>query len=171
MISKLISHPLKNPKPGPQYDPQRERLYSMEREIIGMAVHHGAKRSELLTVVEHACKYYGVPPPRLMVVNRPEQPVFGWTDTKKIVLNRGYHGANVPTLLHELAHWIVDSFDTSRIEAHRPQFVGVYMHLLEKYRLLPEAGFRSLAKKWKVRIGTKYLPEDIKAWAKRNSSA
>jgi hypothetical protein len=171
VISKLITHPGKRPKPGPQYDPQRERVYAMEREIIGMCVHHSAKRADLIGIVEHACKYYGVPVPRLVITNRPDKTVFGWTDHKKIVLNRGYHGANTPTLLHELAHWIVDQFDPLHIEAHRPQFVGVYMHMLEKYRLMPEAGFRSLAKKYKVRVSSKFLPEDLRAWAKRNSSA
>jgi hypothetical protein len=161
MISPLVTRKINQPRRSPAFDPQRELLYKMEREFIGQALHHTVPTKELRATLKHACSYYGVPLPKFKVVNADER-TFGWTSYTTIVLNRGYHGANTVTLLHELAHWIVDHKVHDRVEAHRPQFVGVYMHLLDKYRVLPSAGFRSLAKKWGIRIGRKYLPEHLK---------
>ena len=134
-------------------DPQRHRVYRMERDFMGPCVEGSNKRKTLESVLTHACRKYAVDRPSLKIVRRCDR-TFGWCEDHAIYLNRDFHGNNLMTLLHELAHWIVDQvLETDEIDSvHGGQFSAVYMHLLNAYRVMPEAGFRSLAEEWRVDI-------------------
>lgn len=172
MISQLLTHPIQKPvKVGP-IDPQRSRLYKMEREFVGMAVSHRASNAHLQEISDHACTYYKIKPLKVVVYDKPSEHIFGESvyythdDFETLFghvirLNRGFHGANLMTLLHELSHYIVDDTYENH-EDHGKKFAGVYMHLLAKYRVLPSACFRLLAKKWRVKIAGKFKPDAIR---------
>lgn len=143
----------------------------MEREFVGVSINHRVSRADLQTVADHACKYYRIKPIRVVVFNAPEQRVFGSFNycedetgepyNQVIRLNSGFHGANVTTLLHELAHYIVDSTYEGHA-GHGKKFVGVYMHLLEKYRIIPSDAFRVIAKRRGIEIAGKFKPAAIR---------
>lgn len=172
MISKFLTHPIaRTNKPCPG-DPQRTRLYKLEREFIGTSVYHQVAQKHLRLLARHACAYYHVPLIKIVVYNDKEHKRFGesvsYSDDDfatsyghEIRLNRGYHGANFTTLLHELAHYISDQYYEHHRD-HGPQFCGIYMHLLDKYRILPAFAFRTLAKKWGVRIAGRFKPDAIR---------
>jgi predicted SprT family Zn-dependent metalloprotease len=63
-------------------------------------------------------------------------------------------------LLHELTHYIIDRIYVGH-EDHGKQFAGVYMHLLDKYRIIPSIAFRAIAKKHRVKIAGKFKPGAI----------
>ncbi len=146
----------------------------MEREFVGVSINHSAPRKMLQEISDHACRYYRVKPIRIIVFNEPDRRIFGeslfyYYDDEStgerfdysIRLNKGFHGANVATLLHELAHYIVD--DTyMNLEDHGKKFVGVYMHLLDKYRIIPSSCFRLLAKRHGIKIAGKFKPGAIR---------
>lgn len=151
----LTGNPKKRkPKRSPSYDPQRSAVYLMEREIVGMCVNHTSPRKALVDLTEHVCERYNVPAPRVNITNQPDTKLFGWCDvyTGRIVLNRGFHGANVSTLLHELAHWLVDWYYPEATEWHGPQFMAFYMRLLDQYRLLPMDAFKVMAARRQLKI-------------------
>jgi len=143
---------------------------------MGTAVYHNVGQHNLQLIADHACRYYRIAPIKIVVYNDPEERSMGehiWWDTgdgctvdttkqQKIRLNRGFHGANVATLLHELAHYIMRGTYEGH-ESHGKKFVGVYMHLLDKYRIMPGCAFRALAKKCKVQIAGKFKPDAIRA--------
>lgn len=170
MISWLLTHPIQKPTKADIEDPQRSRLYKMEREFVGTSINHHASRAHLQELANHACAYYKIKPLKIVVYSKPnlrefgesvyyinDMIVFGHT----VRLNKGFHGANATTLLHELAHYIVD--DTyEQHHDHGKQFAGVYMHLLAKYRILPSSCFRLLAKKWRIAIAGKFKPGAIR---------
>lgn len=143
----------------------------MEREFVGCSIYHKVAKDDLETVMRHACTYYRIPAPRLVVYNDPDERAFGHSqydlhsdghmDNFLIRLNRGFHGANLATLFHELAHYIVDNTYEGH-HGHGKKFVGVYMHLLDKYRVLPSVAFRALAKKYRVEIAGKFRPDAIR---------
>ena len=123
-------------------------------------------------LARHVCNYYGVPPVKVVVYNAPDERRFGEAiaeseddfetfSSYKIRLNRGYHGANLTTLLHELAHYISDHYYEHHRD-HGRSFCGIYMHLLDKYRVLPAVAFRLLAKKWGVQISRRFRPAAIR---------
>lgn len=148
----------------------------MEREYCGSSIYHHVKREDLQTVLEHACRYYGVLVPKLTLGRKPKDKVFGRSyvtmDLRpdgsvekyynhEIWLNCAHHGDNVSVLLHELAHHIVDQYFDHAYD-HGKTFCAIYMHLLDKYRILPSICFRVLAKKWNIQIGHRFRPSALR---------
>lgn len=129
-----------------------------------MSVGHTANREWLKRVTRQVCKAYKIPEVPLRFVNDPKNPEFGWTEYEyasktwaRIFLNRGYNGQNLMTLLHELAHCVVDGlYDDA--QDHGPEFCAIYMYLLNRYKLVPMDCFRLMASRWKIRIDYEYLP-------------
>ncbi len=173
MISPQLTRRLPLPLPPwkRRRDPQSSRVYVMERHYVGVCVYHTVTKANLQIVADHVCRYYRVEPVKIdtYVDTRAgaDMSICWWSedenghhDTHKIVLNRAKHGANVTCLLHELAHHIVHSIYVN-IEGHGPEFVGVYMHLLDKYRVMPSCAFRALAKKCRVKIARRFKPDAI----------
>jgi len=133
---------------------------------MGASVYHVVSQFDLQTITDHACRYYRIPVVPVTVYDNPDDrslgefaryEVDGEMKSPRIHLNRGFHGANVSTLLHELAHYVTGQLYVD-YASHGPQFVAIYMHLLDKYRIMPSCAFRALAKKCKVQIAGKFKP-------------
>lgn len=171
MISAFLTRPIPKPAKAVKSDPQRSRFYKMEREFVGSSIYHKVSRDDLESIMRHACAYYKIRAPKLVVYNDKDDRRFGESVSYSIDggpdfghtlrLNRGFHGANVVTLMHELAHYIVDATYENH-HGHGKKFCGVYMHLLDKYRVLPAVAFRALAKKWRIEIAGKFKPAAIR---------
>ncbi len=145
--------------PAPKSDKQRDNVYYLEAEINGWWAMCSSTTKDLEGLLMMVCRYYKVDVPRFRVVRDKKIGDAGWHDPERdeIVLNRSQEGANAMVLCHEAAHYLVDYFYEDR-ESHGPEFVAIYMHLLDRYQLLPHECFRLLARKHKVRIGRKYRP-------------
>jgi len=154
VISRWLTVPYKRYRPVKKTDPQRHKLYSMERELIGQSIHTRSSRKHLRDVIAHACRKYKVKPIALRFINKPEEKLFGYHEAPPpaIVLNQGFHGANLFTLLHELAHYITDCKYTD-VPDHGPEFVKVYMDLLHRYRIIPDYVFKVMAQRHGVTWG------------------
>jgi hypothetical protein len=140
----------------PKSDPQRDNIYWLEAEINGAWNIDSSTRTLLRFVADKVCRYYDVDPVLVLTVNSSDKDA-AWYMCGKIYLNRSYGGANMHVLLHELSHHIVDEVYEDA-ENHGPEFAAIYMHLLDKYCILPFEYFKLLAKKHKVKIGRKYRP-------------
>ena len=172
MISRYLTQVIPDLPERVACDPQRTRLYRLEREFVGGVVNHVVSRKKLQELSNHACRYYRIKPIKVVVFDDPRQRFFsevlcytnndGTPDFGHLIrLNKGFHGANVCSMLHELAHYIAD--DTYHgSQGHGKQFVGIYMHLLAKYRVLPRDCFRLLAKRYRIKIGGKFKPDAIR---------
>lgn len=143
----------------------------LEREFAGCSVNHSATIKDLQVVLNHACRYYRIKPPKLRSYNDPSDRCFGYSESDivdgvrtnpHIFLNTGFHGKNMFTLLHELAHYITD-YTWVGHSGHGPKFVGVFMHLLDKYRIVPSDAFRTVAKRRHIKIAGKFKPGAIRS--------
>ena len=134
-------------------DPQRQLLFSLEGELIGMCIHTHCKREHLEAVIRHACRKYEVSEPVFKIVYK-KQRIFGWCydNDDGIWLNAAFHGDNLHTLLHELGHWITDKIHDKDLPDHSPEFVKIYAELLDAYKLIPLDAFRVVAKRWGLKI-------------------
>lgn len=150
MNLRWYTHDNKYRKPCKK-DPQRHLLYSLERKFIGSCVFTKTEKKAILMVVRHACNKYKVRHPKV-VFGRDKQRLFGYCDDEKLWLNTSFHGQNLVTALHELAHWIVEELEEDEYETHGPEFAAVYMHLLAAYKLLPEVAFRHFAEESGLKI-------------------
>lgn len=165
MISKWFTHPPPKLKPDQKRDPQRRRMYRMEREFDGASIFTRTERHCLEDVLTHACRKYSVPRARL-VIGRSKERLMGYSDDEKVYLNAAFHGQNLQTLLHEIAHWITEHLFEDH-DTHGAEFTAIYMQLLNGYRVLPEFAFRKLARQYKLKIAkledpfkTEIPPED-----------
>lgn len=143
---------LGNPKHAIKRDPQRHKLYAMERTFVGQAVDHVMHRDKLTEVLKHACKRWGCKAPTLTIARQPKYRAFGWIhEGEGIVLNAGFAGQNLSTMLHELAHWITDElYDGAR--DHGPTFCSIYADLMDQYKLLPRYCFLEIAERFGVEV-------------------
>lgn len=133
-----------------------DALYSLEEEFSGPCDHSTSTKMQLDSLTADVCLYYAVDPPNVRTINTRKNTCVGWWDGE-IVLNRAREGVNGMMLLHELAHFLVDEFYTG-VEHHGPEFVAIYMHLLCRWKYLPNRCFRMLAKKHRLKIGRRYRP-------------
>lgn len=176
MISSFLTRRIPKPQPPLKNDPQARKLYKMEREFCGISIYHSVKREHLLTILEHACRYYNISAPKLVLGSNAKDKVFGRSfvtthyrpdgsvekeTDHEIWLNRAHHGANVSVLLHELAHHITDQYFEQHRD-HGKQFCAIYMHLLDKYRILPSDCFRLIAKRRGIKIAKRFRPDALR---------
>ncbi len=132
-------------------DPQRHILFSLERELLGACIHTHCKREHLEAVIQHACKKFKVEKPKLTIVRKSER-VFGRCYDDHLELNAEFHGDNLATMIHELAHWIADRIFEEKIQDHGFEFVCVYAKLLDAYKLIPLDAFKVMAKRWNLKM-------------------
>lgn len=149
----------KNIRPKSKSDPQRHLVYRMERnDLVGMSINTAAPLEHLQAVAAHACRKYGVPQVKVSIFNDPEDRAYGYSYADgRIRLNKGHHGANMATLLHELAHhldWHIEGFDE---EDHGPTFMRYYIDLMDRYKMLPAYAFEAICDNH----GIKYLSSPL----------
>lgn len=134
-------------------DPQRHLVYQMEREYAGTAINTSMSVYHLQEVADHACYKWKVSPVSVDVraLEKPDHKTYGMCTGNIIVLNKAYHGDNLSTLLHELAHWITHQLYPDAYD-HGPEFCDVYADLLDQYKVLPRACFIVLAAKHGVEV-------------------
>ena len=145
--------------PAPKSDPQRDNVYWLEAEINGNWNIDRAPREALLFAIKRLARYYHLPEPKLVLSGTMGEDA-GWYGNNTIYLNRT-KGANVHTLIHEFSHHVIETY-YEEFEPHGREFVGVYMHLLDKYSILPHECFRLLAKKHRIKIGRRFRPRAFK---------
>lgn len=162
MLDKALRGPIRlEPKKFDESDPYAYKLFELEKHFAGACVYHTVSKASLMLLAEDAAFYYNLDPPTIHIVNRPAVKQYGWVENGDIYLNRAIWGANTTTLMHEIAHIVVQSHLPPDVEDHGPEFLGVYMHLLDKYRILPQEAFRLLARKWGLKIHRRYKPEAL----------
>jgi len=154
MINRmLIQRPaLKKPTKS---DSQRHKVYNLERRLMGQCVNAVVPVADLQTVANHACRKWALPKVsvrKLSIKSESDERIMGkWYDDNVIELNPDFHGMNLMTLLHELAHHICDKYE-SGCEDHGPEFAYHYGQLLDKYNCLPFFAWEVLCDDWGIEI-------------------
>jgi hypothetical protein len=88
--------------------------------------------------------------PKIVIVHKKKKP-FGWSE-HKVYLNAEWHGDNMAVLLHELAHWIHDELGDEG-EPHGPEFMHIYIELLDQYKMMPRLLMQLLCASYEVEYG------------------
>ena len=152
MISSWLTSPIGCPKKPLPEDPQRLKLYKLEREYDGVTVYHKVSVKDLQTVANHACRKWKVKPAKIKRYISKEKICGYYVHADStLYLNAQHHGQNTATMLHELAHHITYN-KYSDVQDHGPEFCYIYACLLASYRIMPFDCFMLLAKKWGVKV-------------------
>ncbi len=153
MLSHYLTHPIPPVRKHSNRDPQKYKLFKLEREFVGTCMYHVVAVEDLQRIVDHACKAYDVPPAKVTVFKEyGKKPHDGLYADGVIELNSAYWAQNTCVLLHELAHHIHFAKCPDDTQDHAPAFCRIYAELLNDYRILPYECFELLAKKWGIEI-------------------
>ena len=132
-------------------DSQAHRVFRLESDISGLSIGHKMILKDLQEVAKNVGFTWRVPVPKIELVDKRER-IYGWQDDVGIKLNTPHDGQNLFTLLHELAHWIVVRRDYA-IEDHGPEWVWIYIELLDQYKMLPRECSLLLCQKYNIEVG------------------
>jgi hypothetical protein len=127
-------------------DPNEPRIRLLERYGLRAHFDHVAPLRDLRRIARRLCRLHRVPPVSVSV-HAKRGCGASYLDGRIQLDPRC--GRNLLSLLHELAHHIVEH-RYPRAADHGPRFVHWYMHLADATRLVPLAGFRSLCRKYGV---------------------
>ena len=156
MISKFYTNKRKQPneKLAVKFDPQRHRVYQLEREFRGNSINVSMSRKNLLELARHMCDKWKVPPPKLKLYRSKKDKTMAWCSGTTIALNMAFNGGNLPVLCHEMAHWVLFHLYPEVEQDHGPEFMDVYADLMEEYKVLPRDCLLLLAERYSVEVGT-----------------
>jgi hypothetical protein len=127
-------------------DTQRARVYAWEGQWSDWNACNLTLK-EARDVVHWACKKYGVRPAR---VKQHSDRAYSFSQDGLISFRLDHK--NTAIALHEAAHHIADViFEESRIDDHGPEWLGIYLWLLEGARVAPRIALHSSALAKKLR--------------------
>jgi len=139
-----------------KYDPQRENVYRLEHDAHG-SLENDISLARAMHIANHLCSSYSVPRvPVYFEWDTTDRYAYYEDEVKKhrrIALNVRRGGCNLPTLLHELAHHIIDCHYQRTTQDHGREFAELLRRLYSQYRLTRYERFDELAVKHKVKHG------------------
>lgn len=118
-------------------DPQQELVYLWENDNYRTLFYgHRLPLTKAQKIARSMARFLGIPEPRLSHKrkgkhgNTAEQ----WGDRMFVNLDKA--GWTCALIAHETAHWACDYHGTNR-QDHGPGWLGTYLRLLDKYKVLP----------------------------------
>lgn len=137
-------------------DAQRSRAYTWENELFTGQPQLAPR--QLRALLARVWKFAGFPAatcPELVFSRSLSQSLaFG---TYKISLARW--GRSRWVLLHEAAHCIVAARRSAPVAGHGPEWVSVYIRLLERFGLTGYTGLRASAKSYGLKVASAEVAE------------
>lgn len=129
-------------------DPQKHRVYAWEAEWHDWN-HSGLTLKECRDVVRWACHKYGVKPPRV-AQHDGRAYSFSQGDPFNLISFRRDQ-KNAAIALHEAAHHISGKIFGNTIADHSPEWMGIYLWLLEGFRVAPRIALHASARAKRIR--------------------
>jgi hypothetical protein len=131
---------------GRARDRQQKRAYAWEGDFMYWTPMI-AKNKDIAKVISDACRMYRVPPPKVRFAVRNSQSDSSYYDPNLHEILILPKHREVGTALHEAAHaitdWIIGPWDT---EAHGPEWLGVFITLLDRFKVIPRVAAEAHAK-------------------------
>jgi hypothetical protein len=137
---------------GVAYDLQTRRLYDWEHQWKSFNTTRFTTLYQPRKRIRWACRMYRVPVPAVVW----RSPARGYPDYDPIthrIRIAPYCNSN-PIAIHEAAHAIHDWLFGAAGEPHSPAFVGIYVHLLVKWRVAPATAFVASL----IEAGVRFIP-------------
>jgi hypothetical protein len=154
-------------------DPQQKRAYSWEAGFTTWAP-VGGNESQLRYIIDQACQLYKVPTPEIKFVTKNARAgkrlTSEYNPNNHVIKLRPRHH-EVGTALHEAAHAITDYIMGPWTEPHGKEWLGIFIHLLNKFKIAPRSGLEAhaRAKGLKFASASKSAPRSVRAAFKAKS--
>ena len=139
----------------PKEDPQQYRVYAWENALTNWAGAH-ATSAQMRRAVERCCRIYRVPVPQLSFATKDRRDGkllhSAYDPGKHTIVFRPRH-MDVGSAIHEATHSIVDwIMGPWGSKAHGREFVGVYIWLLAKLKVLPRPAMVAWARSMRIQM-------------------
>jgi len=148
-------------------DSQKHRVYAWETAFRSFNENNTPRR-RLRRLIRRAERRYRIPPSKIIFTNRVHRAkryakIASEYDPDVHSITLGHNDQNYAIALHETAHAIVDTLLGYDLEPHGPQWLGVYLELLEWAKVAPREALHARAKAYGLdwipagRIGPKAI--------------
>lgn len=133
---------------SPKTDPQQYRAYAWEGSLYDWSTERLSDKA-LTTAVAKACRMYRVPVPAVHFARadtyKGRKLTSSYDPNDHSITLRPRH-RNLNTALHEAAHAVTDYvLGPWSTEAHGKEWLGVFMVILERFKLSPRAALAASA--------------------------
>lgn len=129
-------------------DPQKKRVYAWENSWFDWN-RCNLTLTECRAVVSWACELYGLKTPR--VTQHVDRSYSFCTSGPKPHISFRADQKNASVALHEAAHLICDTIFGPDLDDHCPQWMGIYLWLLEGARIAPRTALHASAKARRIK--------------------
>lgn len=143
---------------SPKKDPQQYRVYKWENDLSNWGGAH-AKPTAIRAMVRRCCRLYRVPMPHVAVVSKNRRAgklLHSVSDPNNYTITIRPRHREIWTPIHEAAHTITDHLFGlhTGTQNHGREFLGIYMALLIRLKVLPRTALVAYAKSLRL----KYCP-------------
>ena len=124
---------------SPKSDPQREEVYRWEKGFSQLFYDHGFLPREAHRLERQISRYYDIPRPKLRYARWGKKGFFGAAyggPRPMIVVNTDLGTFTAPLLAHEISHLITEFYNIDEPD-HGERWMGTYLHVLDKFSILP----------------------------------
>jgi hypothetical protein len=137
---------------SPKKDPQRNEVYRWEEKFAHLFYQHGMSSRDVGRLVRSVATYYGISKPKLLRFRggSTAPTAYAW-DHGVIELNTSLAEFTGPLLAHELAHVICAAYGYEEPD-HGPIWFGTYLHLLDRYKMIPKDASVPSARKARLKF-------------------
>jgi hypothetical protein len=131
---------------SPKFDPQRNEVYRWEKNFSQILYGHSMTSRSAHALARAMARYYGVEKPRLESVKLGKAGNTAAADGQEAIeINTDLAQWTGPVIAHEMAHIICHAYAVLE-PPHGPTWLAVYLHLMDKFDIMPADGLCASAK-------------------------
>jgi hypothetical protein len=96
--------------------------------------------------------YYNVKPPPMRTARTGKKGYSAWQNSQGLTVNRDKCSWSPILLAHEVAHWICFYKDWNYDEGHGPEWLRVYIDILDRAKIVPAESMKGLCRKYGLKV-------------------
>jgi hypothetical protein len=107
---------------------------------------------EARKLVKLMAGYYRVTPPTLRRARQGKDGYSAWQNRMGLTINLDRAAWSPILLAHEMAHWICYKKDWNYEEGHGPEWLRVYIDILDRVKIVPAEAMMGLCRKYGLKV-------------------
>jgi hypothetical protein len=130
---------------SPKFDPQRNEVYRWEKNFSQLFYDHAMTKRSAHALALAMANYYKIKKPRLDSIKVGRAYTAAADGQDSIEVNTDMAQWTGPVIAHEMAHVICHAYGADE-PPHGPKWLAVYLHLMDKFNIMPADGLCASAK-------------------------
>jgi hypothetical protein len=109
-------------------------------------------RSKSREMAKRMAGYFNVTAPPMHWARMGKDSYTGWQDSKGLTVNIDKGNWTPILLAHETAHWVCYKRKWNDSEGHGPEWLRVYIEILDRAKIMPKVAMMAVCRKYKLKI-------------------